>query len=733
MTANLGNESPWEPGCKAVVSTTGTQCGAGDTDLCGNHETSRSLTRVDDFDEPPAPELRDTLVEDCDLNGKIAFALATLADGIQELWNVVTALEGQDVGDDSWSGRRLAGYADDLANHPNLDVDGHPLAFENCIAVIEGGSFGDLYQCRTGSYAENLLCGNHSKSNDPVTVFEHDEFDMPATEPVDVDGETWWFVEERDGDAIVVTPDYVVERLDDPPEAFDPLIGRDIDDVQDDGAGELLEEIGDWFRSDIDPESDRARYVARGRVEVVSATPTSAGFEVAMIGWDAKVVIARPDEQSTAYDILEQWLDITEPEEAANFLAGQRAQEDVERVVFEARPPAFEGIEEGNTVRVAVDDTIYAGDVSDLGDGGWASDPDTGHFELYVDGDIDGVRDTLRLEASRDPLGNWGRVEAFDLDFDADHEDFERRIGPIDSVTRPDHGDASVEQDASSPSESAADGGRDESSNDHPEMAPLEGKTVVLVGCGDAKRSTTVPAKDLYTSNFAAKKRGYAEQEADYWYILSAEHGLVAPNEVLDPYDTHISDVDGQAWEERVREALPNLAGARVVVLAGSEYIEAGGLQETLEMYADTVETPTAGMGIGERMAWLKEHTSTVDPIDESEMPKYLREGLRKQSSDDLRGIAAYAEQLADDVEREAIEDLQEQGEDPQEVPDEFEGSDEEWQEVVHEAADKADISLQKGAVTTQEISGNLYHYLKWWADGATQSQYIAPANPSKD
>ncbi len=52
---------------------------------------------------------------------------------------------------------------------------------------------------------------------------------------------------------------------------------------------------------------------------------------------------------------------------------------------------------------------------------------------------------------------------------------------------------------------------------------------VVLVGCVKSKRSHGAPAEDLYTSDYFAKMRAYAEHTGRPWFILSAEHGLKRP------------------------------------------------------------------------------------------------------------------------------------------------------------------------------------------------------------
>ncbi|MFB6188589.1 MAG: DUF6884 domain-containing protein [Halapricum sp.] len=210
---------------------------------------------------------------------------------------------------------------------------------------------------------------------------------------------------------------------------------------------------------------------------------------------------------------------------------------------------------------------------------------------------------------------------------------------------------------------------------------PHEGETIVLVGCGQQKREGEWPAKDLYTSNYFKKKREYAERVGDLWYVLSAEYGLLAPNEVVESYDTHIDEVDAREWEDDVADDLPSLAGATVEVLAGPDYVDA--LDMTLDLWAEEVRYPTEGMKVGERMSWLKENTP--DPAEEDgeawdlssrpqpprDLPEYVVDAVERQSAERLRGLAEWAEQLAAWKDRDlAADDLEAEVSDDEELVD---------------------------------------------------------------
>jgi predicted phage gp36 major capsid-like protein len=112
-------------------------------------------------------------------------------------------------------------------------------------------------------------------------------------------------------------------------------------------------------------------------------------------------------------------------------------------------------------------------------------------------------------------------------------------------------------------------------------------------------------------------------------------------------------------------------------------------------------------------------------------LPKYLREGVEKQKSPDrLRRLAEYAEQMADWREAEAERELEERAEqDVDTTPDEWDAD--EWEDVVDDARDEADLAPGKGTLTTKTIDGRDYYYLQWRAGSKIKSQYVAPVTPA--
>lgn len=135
---------------------------------------------------------------------------------------------------------------------------------------------------------------------------------------------------------------------------------------------------------------------------------------------------------------------------------------------------------------------------------------------------------------------------------------------------------------------------------------------IALVGCGALKSDAPAPAQDLYTGNLFRLARAYAEQTCDRWFILSAAHGLVEPTRVLSPYDQRMdkSRRGQERWGDRVRASLRmhTALGDTLVFLAGNDYIEAVRWWNLAHQAwsGRAIEKPLEGLGIGQRMAWLK-------------------------------------------------------------------------------------------------------------------------------
>jgi hypothetical protein len=58
--------------------------------------------------------------------------------------------------------------------------------------------------------------------------------------------------------------------------------------------------------------------------------------------------------------------------------------------------------------------------------------------------------------------------------------------------------------------------------------------------CAARKLDRPAPARELYVSQLFEKASAYATAARDRRYVLSAKHGLVQPDTVLEPYDVRL-------------------------------------------------------------------------------------------------------------------------------------------------------------------------------------------------
>jgi hypothetical protein len=131
---------------------------------------------------------------------------------------------------------------------------------------------------------------------------------------------------------------------------------------------------------------------------------------------------------------------------------------------------------------------------------------------------------------------------------------------------------------------------------------------VTFVSCVGKKRMSACAAKDIYESAWFLKARAFAERAGHPWFILSAEHGLLHPDAVVEPYERTLNTMakrDRLTWAEgvmrQVQAELPDLKHA--TILAGDRYREF--LTPMLKDRGVRVEVPMQGLRIGEQLRWL--------------------------------------------------------------------------------------------------------------------------------
>ncbi len=65
---------------------------------------------------------------------------------------------------------------------------------------------------------------------------------------------------------------------------------------------------------------------------------------------------------------------------------------------------------------------------------------------------------------------------------------------------------------------------------------------VLLIDRVKIKRDRPAPARELFTSPLFARRLAYAEAVGRPWFVLSAKHALVEPDELLTPYDVYLAE-----------------------------------------------------------------------------------------------------------------------------------------------------------------------------------------------
>jgi hypothetical protein len=121
---------------------------------------------------------------------------------------------------------------------------------------------------------------------------------------------------------------------------------------------------------------------------------------------------------------------------------------------------------------------------------------------------------------------------------------------------------------------------------------------IVLVACCGQKMKVTCAAKDMYISDLFKKSRRWAETFGDFWFILSAKHGLLEPGAIISPYNEVLAGQKRrEIWDNTVARAMEPFRSQEIIVLAGEAYC---GWTRGFN-----VSRPLEGLRIGQQLAWL--------------------------------------------------------------------------------------------------------------------------------
>jgi hypothetical protein len=147
-------------------------------------------------------------------------------------------------------------------------------------------------------------------------------------------------------------------------------------------------------------------------------------------------------------------------------------------------------------------------------------------------------------------------------------------------------------------------------------------KRVLLVGCSQTKAPTAAPAGELFRGPGFRKASEYARRSGESWFVLSAKYGLLHPDDVVGPYDVHLGTQSAEyraVWGEWVvaqLDARLPLGGVVIETHASEAYCAP--LADPLDRAGAVLQTPLAGLGQGQRLAWAgyrSSSTETAGPV----------------------------------------------------------------------------------------------------------------------
>ena len=137
---------------------------------------------------------------------------------------------------------------------------------------------------------------------------------------------------------------------------------------------------------------------------------------------------------------------------------------------------------------------------------------------------------------------------------------------------------------------------------------------IVIIGCGKSKKSTAMTAENIYTSTLFSLSRKYAQLNSDRWFIVSAKHGLIAPDTVIEPYEQLLTGSlapIAAKIQKQIRDCDSFPIAESIQVIAGRKYVDA----LRLTSVSEKICCPVEGMPLFRRMAWLSKENKIVGAV----------------------------------------------------------------------------------------------------------------------
>lgn len=142
-------------------------------------------------------------------------------------------------------------------------------------------------------------------------------------------------------------------------------------------------------------------------------------------------------------------------------------------------------------------------------------------------------------------------------------------------------------------------------------------RSVYLISCGKRKSDTPCMASDMYNSERFVQLKNLAILTKHEWYIISAKHGLLKPDTIIDPYDMCIDSfsIDQQrTWARKVVQSIGTIAiGAKIVVWADGVYSKL--LRDEFDTVGIEADFPLSNLKSDDQAKYLQEVRLSKDII----------------------------------------------------------------------------------------------------------------------
>ncbi len=139
-------------------------------------------------------------------------------------------------------------------------------------------------------------------------------------------------------------------------------------------------------------------------------------------------------------------------------------------------------------------------------------------------------------------------------------------------------------------------------------------KKIALISCSKGKKNYSCKSMYMYDSVLFKKAKKYVEsQNYCEWFILSAKHGLLNPENIIEPYDLTLNNMGRDnliKWSNSVFIQLCQMNISVIDFYAGDNYRKY--LIPLLEFENIECNIPLKGLGIGQQLQFYKNKEACV-------------------------------------------------------------------------------------------------------------------------